>query len=197
MMFRLKYDGVLLPDNQRGVSTKDNKHAIRKCIHKQIAPLWDLNPALKSLKDSKHYSGPNESRMFDWLAENYSRCGFRFIPLVHQHWKLLCDIDILFLRRDDPGKLIKSGDIDNRIKTLFDALRIPQQCSELPDDLEPKQDEDPFYCLLEDDSLITGFRVTTDRLLTPETNRNDDVSLLMTIKVMPSQIGIGTVAFLA
>jgi hypothetical protein len=29
-------------------------------------------------------------------------------------------------------------------------------------------DEDPFYCLLEDDSLITSIAITTDRLLIPQ-----------------------------
>jgi len=31
-------------------------------------------------------------------------------------------------------------------------------------------DEDPFYCLLEDDKLITKISVTTDRILLPETS---------------------------
>jgi len=29
----------------------------------------------------------------------------------------------------------------------------------------PQADENPFYCLLQDDALITGFSVATDRLL--------------------------------
>jgi hypothetical protein len=35
-------------------------------------------------------------------------------------------LNILFLRADIPGKVVQSGDIDNRLKTLFDALRMPQ-----------------------------------------------------------------------
>lgn len=30
-----------------------------------------------------------------------------------------------------------------------------------------ESDEDPFYCLLEDDKLITSISVTTDRLILP------------------------------
>lgn len=43
----------------------------------------------------------------------------------------------------------------------------------MPDELRevaganPEVDEDPFFCLLQDDSLITDVRITTDRLLIP------------------------------
>jgi hypothetical protein len=36
---------------------------------------------------------------------------------------LLCTLDILFLHPDKPGNLW-TGDVDNRIKALFDSLRI-------------------------------------------------------------------------
>ena len=58
------------------------------------------------------------------------------------------------------------GDIDNRIKVLFDALRMPLNKSELRGQA-PAKDEDPFYCLLQDDNQITEVKITTDRLLTP------------------------------
>lgn len=51
------------------------------------------------------------------------------------------------------------GDIDNRLKTLFDALRLPNQTNELVGYDNPAPDENPFFCLLEDDSLITHVSV--------------------------------------
>src|SRR6266849_6098917 len=52
--------------------------------------------------------------------------GKQFVPLVRQSLALACSLDILFLRREEPGSLIlQGGDIDNRIKTLFDALKMP------------------------------------------------------------------------
>ena len=33
--------------------------------------------------------------------------------------------------------------------------------------MPPEKGEDPFFCLLEDDNLITDVKVTTDRLLLP------------------------------
>ena len=110
---------------------------------------------------------PPKRSMLDWVADNYARCGYRFVPLVNNLDGIACALDILFLRRDEPGSLIKGGgDIDNRIKVLFDALRMPKGYQEL-EGFQPATDESPFFCLLEDDRLITEVKVTTDRLLTP------------------------------
>ena len=67
------------------------------------------------------------------------------------------------LRPELPGQtLIVGGDIDNRLKTLFDALRIPK----VGETAEPQEGGiSPFYCLLQDDSLINHISVTTDILL--------------------------------
>jgi hypothetical protein len=87
----------------------------------------------------------------------YAKFGYNFLPLISEYFGLTCSLDILFLRRDAPGQLIQSGgDIDNRIKVLLDGLRMPksvEECKEVP-----KEGENPFFCLLEDDSLITKIR---------------------------------------
>jgi hypothetical protein len=67
--------------------------------------------------------------------------------------------------RDDDEVFSGSGDLDGRVKTLIDGLRLPQQLAEVPGG--PLEDEDPFFVLLEDDRLIYDFAVTTDRLLVP------------------------------
>jgi hypothetical protein len=95
----------------------------------------------------------------------------------------VCSLDVIFLRRDEPGNLIQGGgDIDNRIKVLFDALRMPQSVEELAG-ATPSTDQEPFYCLLEDDRLITEVKVTTDRLLTPPmaSESQNDVHLVMRV----------------
>lgn len=75
----------------------------------------------------------------------------------------------------------KGGDIDNRLKTLFDALRYPHIPNELPVGAAPAADQDPFFCLLEDDQLINKVSVTVDKLLIPA--GVNDVHLVMSIKV--------------
>ena len=80
---------------------------------------------------------------------------------------MACSLNIVILRRDEPFRVMSgAGDLDNRVKTLIDALQIPRQKSELGGAL-PSDDEDPFFCLLEDDRLIYDFRVESDRLLVP------------------------------
>jgi hypothetical protein len=74
-------------------------------------------------------------------------------------------LDILFLRAEGKNYILQGGDIDGRLKTLFDALRIPRDANELPARAEPEPDENPLFCLLENDDLISEVRVNTDRLL--------------------------------
>jgi hypothetical protein len=109
--------------------------------------------------------------------------------MISEDRGIACSLDILFLRRDPPGKIVSGGgDIDNRIKVLFDALRMPQACNEI--DGAPGVGEDPFFCLLEDDSLITRVSVTTDRLLLPKTDDEHihDVMLIIHVKTIVADI---------
>jgi hypothetical protein len=94
--------------------------------------------------------------------------GFVFVPIVAKFLTVVCELDILLLKPEEPGRFIRNdGDIDNRLKVLFDALRMPLDKGEIPQGGGPKDDEKPhFYCLLEDDALITKVMVRADRLLT-------------------------------
>jgi hypothetical protein len=92
---------------------------------------------------------------------------FWFVPLVSQTAGLVAELDILFVRPQLPGAVVSSGgDLDNRIKTLLDALRVPR-AGEIAATDRPGESEDPFYCLLEDDILVTRLAVTADQLLQP------------------------------
>lgn len=84
----------------------------------------------------------------DAIAAHHTKYGFRFAPLINKYYGWVCDLDILFLRREEAGAIVNGGDIDNRLKVLFDGLRIPENMEEVKDE-KPDADEDPFYCLLE------------------------------------------------
>lgn len=206
VQFRLIYQGRLPAQSQTDCRTKE-KHEIRKVLHKQLRQLWDKHPFLSEKKETLisdmypsgtppsitggthcDHTGRNPPRrsVVDLMADNYAKCGYRFVPLVSSYDGVACALDILFLRRDDPGNLIQSGgDIDNRIKVLFDALRIPRGCQELAGQ-NPTEDENPFFCLLEDDRLITEVKVTTDRLLLPpgEGDHLNDVHLVIHVRTL-------------
>lgn len=164
--FRLIYQGRLPAASQNDKRTQD-KHRIRKALHPQLRELWKSDRFLSSrfLESSK---GDPPRPRFQVMADEYARCGYRFLPLVGTPaGDEACALDILFLRRDQPGDLVKhGGDIDNRMKVLLDALRMPDECQEICGE-QPTEDQDPFYCLLKDDRLITEIRIVTDRLLTP------------------------------
>jgi hypothetical protein len=103
---------------------------------------------------------------------------------------LICELRIFLLKPEAPGSLVtQAGDIDNRLKTLFDALRVPTE-NEIPKDAKPEPDEDPFFCLLEDDSLIAKIEVDSDRLLR-KTQKSTDVHLDIRVVTKPTRIRIG------
>lgn len=111
-----------------------------------------------------------------------------FLPLISKSSKTFCEIDVTFLRQQAPGQLIgEGGDIDNRAKTLLDAMRMPSrteldQISSLSQDVNP----DLFFCLLQDDSLITKLTVETDRLLRSANDR--DLVAVVKIRVRLSSV---------
>jgi hypothetical protein len=79
---------------------------------------------------------------------------------------------------------------------LLDSLRIPSGCDELAG-AQREGDEDPyFFCLLEDDALITDISVTTDFLLTPfAPGAESDVHLVIKVKVRPTDFSFENIAF--
>ena len=165
--------------SKQGATHAEEKHVIRKVLHNQLAEFWHQDHFLQSL--STPLQGAASSYLED-LGSSYVRCGHRFAPLLTKENGLGCSLDILFLRRDYPGNLIKhGGDIDNRIKTFLDALKIPGVCAGVT---APKAHENPFFCLLEDDGLITDVSITTDRLLVPmdEPSHVNHVVLIIHVK---------------
>lgn len=116
--------------------------------------------------------------------------GHNFLPLVRSSLYLTCTLDILFLRKQPPGSVVShGGDLDNRIKTLFDGLRMPTK-----DEVRGAGliEADPFHCLLEDDQLVSSLTVHTDRLLTRPDSPADDVRLIIDVVVSPTRIQIET-----
>jgi hypothetical protein len=190
MEFRLTYAGKLLSTNDRNEQRLKERslhvHEVRKSLHPQMKLLWDQHPAL--WEEKRH--GPRRNPGGPQMYEVFNRHGFNWLPIVTHDNGLICKIDILMLRSGDPGKVVH--DIDNRLKTLFDALRMPSNLDELgagtaTGKAVPDHDEDPFCVLLEDDRLITHLSVTTDILLEPVPNVPPDnaVRLVLNVTVRP------------
>jgi hypothetical protein len=188
MPFTLFYRGPL-----RSNGGPKDKHEIRRNIHPQLKRLWTQEPLLGYTKRSNNLiASPPEPGN---LSVIYRIGHFNCACLVTERLFLHTEVDITFLRPGLPGSLIKSGgDIDNRLKTLFDGLRRPLDESELPKGALPTSDEDPFHCLLADDALISKVTVTIDQLLTPIPD--DEVVLIIRVGVIRSRTVIKNASYI-
>lgn len=217
MRFRLTYQGELRPTQRDPEKNQTSplaahKHSIRQCFHQQLKELWSTNKFLKECRvdpnayggrpihdDAAYFGGKRDSKIpyVDAVASNYHEFGYRFVPLVREKISLVCSLNILFLRRDFPGGVITSaGDIDNRIKTVIDALRKPQSPNELVGHERPSADEDPFFCLMEDDSQVDRFTVETDQLLDTDAEPGDQMAhLTITVDVRPFYVTTFNLSF--
>jgi hypothetical protein len=195
MKFTLVYDGPLAANG-----TPAQKWAIRKYLSPQLEELWQIHPSLQdtarrrfvpreapfNFSDIHHFSDdqrpftqvppPRERDRFIDLCEEIDRGGRRFWPLVRDTFALKCNLGITFLRKEDAGRVYQAGDLDNRLKTLFDALAVPVTDQVISDD---SSIADPIYCLLEADALIMGINVQTHRLLArPDIHRSNVVLVI-------------------
>ena len=199
MEFRMTYEGRLASGTS---SSAKHKHNIRRVFHNQLKALWATHPVLVrpgglwggKFAGGKNPNGADVRTRIDELAAYYKRGDYYFVPLVFDEMKMMVSIDVLFLRPGSPGTVIQGADIDNRMKTLFDALKVPE-----PEAVKenPNTDEVPFFVLLEDDRLITRVSIETDQLLEPTgpDMGEQDARLVLTIRLTPYARLNGTMGF--
>lgn len=172
--FRLVYQGLLLAADKEG-HRSEHKQAIRRYFHPQLVNLWNTKHPLKERVDStfKYSQGGLFANGLEAIATAYRIGQQKFLPIVTNDDFLVCGLDILLLRRDF-SSVVNSGDLDNRIKTLIDALRIPTAAEGF------SGPENPLCCVMEDDRLISEIRVLADYLFA------DPEQLVHDPKVSPS-----------
>jgi hypothetical protein len=147
MRVTLTYDGPLHSATNKDPRTAE-KNAIRRKLHPQLHDTWLTHPALEgwlaaweAATARARYAEDSGRLMLGYRVGSYG-----FIPLITPRHHMICELDILFLRREQPGALVHGGDIDNRLKVLFDALSMPTQDNQLEG---LKDDEpEPFFTLL-------------------------------------------------
>jgi hypothetical protein len=198
MKFTLTYDGPLVSSSK--VQRVEEKQTIREYFHPQLAEVLKVHPALSGWLDTYQQAGLEADRN----APMETRAGlltvvrindFEFVTPFPTRMAVTCHLDILFMRRSKPGGIIlDGGDIDNRLLTLFDALKLPTK----PEELGPikKPLPKPLYCLLQDDSQISGFSVRTDQLLHPMDNSPSDVRLVIGVTVEVRRLTYANISLL-
>jgi hypothetical protein len=221
MRFRLTYEGELQatqgePRDEQRVPLAAHKQTIRKEFHGQMKRLWATNKFLKGNIPEDgvqvrpggvvwvvgaHALDASPKRLVplvDYVASKFHRNGYRFVPLVCEEFSLLCSLDILFLRRDFRAGVVHAGDLDNRVKTLIDALRMPKSANELKGHENPGSGEDPFFCLLEEDNLVTALTVDSGMLLDPPITGDGGearVKLVISVELKPDDVTMFNLGF--
>lgn len=181
MEFRLIYQGPL-----RANGSPTDKQGVRRAFHPQLQELWNQLPLRELAQPPKNFLNPNPSP--SQISLVHPTGSFQFVPLVSECLNLVAQLEIVLLRPEQPGSIVtRGGDIDNRLKTLLDALRMPKTASELPPGDTPQAGETLFFCLLEDDALVTGISIITDRLLDPSCDPAE-VRLLIHVRVRGTRV---------
>jgi hypothetical protein len=173
VQFTLTYDGPLKPSGR----APDVQH-IREHLDPQLRDLWSYEPL-------SHALGPEG--FMGTIHQDVTVGAQHFRPLVQDALKLTAHLEVLMLKPGQPGGVVRErGDIDNRLKTLFDALSAPATAQQVQFSELGSSKDAPMYVVLEDDRLITGVRVTTDRLL--GASRREDVRLVITVTLKATSL---------
>jgi hypothetical protein len=207
MKFTLTYDGEL-PAASKANTRTEEKWEIRKALDPQLRELWNDSEILQAVKRNRlipttvdyvrtetHHSlqnkvkeqfgganMPKNTERLD-LCKDIQVGNRSFLPLVRDSFALKCALSIKFLRKEEPGQLIyQGGDMDNRLKVLFDALGVPD-LSQVNAVKEPAAASDPVYCLVENDRLITGLVIDTQKLLSRPGSSPSEVRLIIDVDI--------------
>lgn len=166
--FTLHYEGPLAANGSAA-----DKQKIREHFEPQLQELWGHPPlrfgdARSVFLQPRVATDENENGAFGFPLPRalVNAHGHTFAALVCDELGLGAELEVLMLRPAAPGQIVVGGgDIDNRLKTLFDALAAPQQAQQVQMGGRVTSEEQPMFVLLDDDNRITRVAVETDRLL--------------------------------
>jgi hypothetical protein len=179
MRFSLKYQGELLAAKRKD-NRSQNKNQLRWHFSEQLEQLlkrgdFSRIPKFESVSKTGKGIRIDFSKVPEWKHFNDAE----YLAIVDRSMNVGVTLDIEIERHEPPGSLFQhggdhSGDLDNRLKTLFDGLRSPHDASEaisysksFPARENLDKEKERCVCLLEDDGVITGFRVSTSASLDP------------------------------
>ena len=151
MKFKLLYFGdILINPKKRAQHIAD----IRMKFHPQLKKLVEHSPWINLTQ----YIVPNPTKS---PITTRHVGGIDWNPIITPNLKLIAELDIQMLHPEIVG--VPRSDIDNRVKTIMDGLRCPQNEHEIG--ANTPRDIGPIYTLLDDDHLITKLSVNTSHLL--------------------------------
>ncbi len=187
----LNYRGPL--PNSRSNGAKLAKTRIRQQLHHQFDGLCRNSDLFRdALRDDlAHATIKSGDQRAEVSGAPYGsfyivefRGGVQFVPLLSRWNRRVCELTVQLWRRADPGEILDpGGDVDNRVKTLFDGLRIPHS----EDEIHPTAGTfGRCFCLLEDDALITKLTISTHKMYRPIEGDEDttyaELNMYVTVK---------------
>src|ERR1051325_2102657 len=178
MEFTLRYVGPI-PSGNKGI------HVIRTAFDEQLTDLWardlrlrDVDPTqIRAFVKSTRFpydvrqqeKGETIRKTADGIHGYHEVRGIRFVPLVTRWRYLRCELSVRLHRYEGDlhtgGVLYHGGDLDNKAKALIDALRMPMGARDLP--ASATHPRPIFYCVREDDRLITKITLESRNRLGP------------------------------
>lgn len=124
------------------------KHEIRMKFSEQLGKLVKTQPFIL---------GKSKLANRKWHKNKYI-----FFPLVPFSSQCSASLKVRILDRQQRGYLIgRGGDIDNRLKTILDALRIPNEGTDMKGVAPGNRKR--IYTLLEDDRQVSSLSVEISR----------------------------------
>jgi len=183
MRFPLSYEGSLPSSGNPRDPTRPPKlqeiWAIRNAINPQIKSVIDHHPVFSG-------GSGNRNKLVQEIGSPIVVAGKKFYALARVAFKLKCDLQIeMHVNHPIATVVTNVGDLDNRLKTLFDALRAPQYPHEIK---EYMPNIDDYCCLLENDVLISALQIETFRnSAAPPDAPIDHVRLNIRVRLEPTQ----------
>jgi hypothetical protein len=153
--------------------------AMRDAFHAQLEHLWETHHLLQGR------GSPQARAAATRLNTPILLHGRQFVALVRNDMPLKCELEVRMLVNHSPGSLItKAGDLDNRIKGVIDALRMPGS----PDELRKRNSQPNIYaCLMQDDAVITGLKVSVERYLGCPSQSAQWARLTIAVTISPTE----------
>lgn len=184
MRFTLVFEGDLPPK-----ANSTQKWGIRRALEPQLRALWQSS----QLEGLERFQNPTYLPSDCYVGRKIG--SLEFIPLISPKLDLRVELKIILLSASLPGGLVnRSGDLDNRMKTLLDALSVPT-----PQQLVPEgshESDGRVFCLLDDDRLIIKLDVSNDRLLTEQQESRRALAII-TVRPIAFRATMANIGFTA
>ena len=195
--FTLRFSGTI-PSHSSAKA-----HDIRCVFHEQLEDYWSRDTRLLKVKRALIKRSQKTSRAVHDVRGDDERLGktvdgryyfhevngVRFVPLVTAWRYLRCDVHVRIYRYEGAknvrgGVLDLNGDIDSKAKSLLDALRMPTDSS---DGRSVTPHDGLFFCVLEDDRLVTKLTIETKEKLgkRPAKDKLAEVEAFVDVRIYP------------